>query len=169
MHSIRIINWIHALLLHGQKKPYVCIHFKSVCLSVGYFILIKVSRWCVWRKTSCANANAIQTLEILLTSQHRKEKVATVTAVVVNGAIETCLQRLQWRPGQSSWRAFRLSHSACYNDMIIHINSLWPSDAIWRQGSWSTLLHVRVCCLTAPSHYLNKCWLIITKIQWCHS
>ena len=25
------------------------------------------------------------------------------------------------------------------------------------------------CCLTAPSHYLNQCWLIITKVQWCLS
>ena len=24
------------------------------------------------------------------------------------------------------------------------------------------------CCLTAPSHYLNKCWLIISKVL-CHS
>ena len=22
------------------------------------------------------------------------------------------------------------------------------------------------CCLTAPSHYLNQCWLIISKVQW---
>ena len=22
------------------------------------------------------------------------------------------------------------------------------------------------CCLTAPSHYLNQCWLIITKVLW---
>ena len=22
------------------------------------------------------------------------------------------------------------------------------------------------CCLTAPSHYLNQCWLIISEVQW---
>ena len=22
------------------------------------------------------------------------------------------------------------------------------------------------CCLTAPSHYLNPCWLVISKVQW---
>ena len=22
------------------------------------------------------------------------------------------------------------------------------------------------CCLTAPSHYLNQCWLTISKVQW---
>ena len=41
------------------------------------------------------------------------------------------------------------------------INSLWPSDAIWRQRSGSTLAEVMACCLTAPSHYLNQCWLIM--------
>ena len=23
------------------------------------------------------------------------------------------------------------------------------------------------CCVMAPSHYLNQCWLIITKVQYC--
>ena len=43
---------------------------------------------------------------------------------------------------------------------------LWPiaSNAIWRQRSWSTLDQVMACCLTAPSHYLNQCWLIISKV-----
>ena len=49
------------------------------------------------------------------------------------------------------------------------INSLGPSDAIWWQRSGSTLAHIMACCLTAPSHYLNQCWLIITKVQWCSS
>ena len=47
-----------------------------------------------------------------------------------------------------------------------HINSLWPSDAIWRQRSGSTLVQVMACCLTAPSHYLNQCWLTISEVQW---
>ena len=42
------------------------------------------------------------------------------------------------------------------------VNSLGPSDAIWRWRSWSTLVQVMACCLTAPSHYLNQCWLIIS-------
>ena len=29
-----------------------------------------------------------------------------------------------------------------------------------RQGSRSTLAQVMACCLMAPSHYLNQCWLI---------
>ena len=52
---------------------------------------------------------------------------------------------------------------------IFYVNSLWPSDAIWQEGSRSTLVQVMACCLMAPSHYLNQCWLIVTKVQWCSS
>ena len=44
--------------------------------------------------------------------------------------------------------------------------SLGPSDAIWRWRFWSTLVPVMTCCLTAPSHYLHQCWLIIRKVLW---
>ena len=46
------------------------------------------------------------------------------------------------------------------------VNSLWPSDAIWWQRSGSTLAQVMDCCLMAPSHYLNGCWLIIEDVLW---
>ena len=48
----------------------------------------------------------------------------------------------------------------------LQVNSLWPSDVIWWQGSRSTLAQVMAHCLTAPSHYLNQCWLIISKAQY---
>ena len=43
---------------------------------------------------------------------------------------------------------------------------LGPSDTIWRQRSGSTFVQVMACYLTAPSHYLNRCWLIISKALW---
>ena len=49
---------------------------------------------------------------------------------------------------------------------IYCIYSLWPNDAIWRHKSRSTLAQVKACCLTAPSHYLNQCWLIFSEVQW---
>ena len=48
----------------------------------------------------------------------------------------------------------------------ICIRSRWPSDALWRQRSGSTLAQVMACCLTAPSHYLNQCRLIFSEVQW---
>ena len=60
-------------------------------------------------------------------------------------------------------------HNSSALAMKLHlscINSLWPSDAIWQQRSGSTLTQVMACCLTAPSHYLNSCWQIISEVQW---
>ena len=54
------------------------------------------------------------------------------------------------------------SHALCLG--MWFFNSSGPSDAIWRWRSWSTLVQVMACCLTAPSHYLNQCWLIISKV-----
>ena len=45
-------------------------------------------------------------------------------------------------------------------------NSLWPSDAIWCHKTWSTLVQVVGCCLTAPNHYLNRCWLNPNEVLW---
>ena len=45
----------------------------------------------------------------------------------------------------------------------LSFNSLWPRDAIWRHRPMSTLAHVMACCLTAPSHYMKHCWLIISQ------
>ena len=44
------------------------------------------------------------------------------------------------------------------------IKALTGSDTIWWHKSGSTLAQVMACCLTAPSHYLNQCWLIINKV-----
>ena len=46
-----------------------------------------------------------------------------------------------------------------------YVNPLWPSDAIWQQKSGAILAQVMACCLMAPSHYLNQCWLIISEDQ----
>ena len=68
------------------------------------------------------------------------------------------------------------SRTLCQSDnfILVHydwmmsmvFNSLGPSDAIWHWRSWSTLVQVIACCLTAPSRHLNQCWLIISKVQW---
>ena len=44
------------------------------------------------------------------------------------------------------------------------INSLWPSDTIWRHKSGSTLAQEMACCLMAPSHYLNQSSLTISPV-----
>ena len=53
-----------------------------------------------------------------------------------------------------------------HSSYLLHFrrfDSLWPSDATWRQRSRSTLAQLMACCLTAPIHYLNQCWLNISE------
>ena len=64
------------------------------------------------------------------------------------------LESALWLP-QMRWTAMK--------DLV---NSSWAGDAIWRHRSGSTLAQVMACCLTAPSHYLNQCWLFIREVQW---
>ena len=49
--------------------------------------------------------------------------------------------------------------------IVVFFNSSWISDAIWRHRSGLTLAQLMACCLTAPSHYLNQCWLIISGVK----
>ena len=63
--------------------------------------------------------------------------------------------------------SFLCSNSNCY------LATTWESAqlthcslVIWWHKSWSTLAQVMACCLMAPSHYLNQCWLIISEVPW---
>ena len=56
--------------------------------------------------------------------------------------------------------------NTCIETWATLLNSLWNSDAIWRHRYRLTLGQVMPCCLTAPSHYLNQCWLLISKVPW---
>ena len=70
-----------------------------------------------------------------------------------------------------------ITSSWCQNEAVVCFTSLWriitlpwwveplwPSDAIWRRIFKSTLARVTACCLTAPSHYLKQCWLLISEV-----
>ena len=41
-----------------------------------------------------------------------------------------------------------------------------PFNSIWQHKSGSTLAQVMACCLMAPSHYLNHCWLVFKYALW---
>ena len=58
-----------------------------------------------------------------------------------------------------------LGKAAWLRLLSLRNNSLCPSDALQRYRSGSTLAQVMACCLTAPSHYLNQCNLII-NVSW---
>ena len=47
-----------------------------------------------------------------------------------------------------------------------NLNPLQPRYTIWRHESGSTLAQIMACCLMAPSHYSNQCWLLINGVLW---
>ena len=53
----------------------------------------------------------------------------------------------------------------CFQENWDHICGEWNithcGRVIWCHRFRSTLAQIMDCCLTAPSHYLNQCWLII--------
>ena len=65
------------------------------------------------------------------------------------------------RQGHGEWKS---ADGTVYDvgDIECLFNSLWLSDAKWRQGSGSTLAQLMACCQVAPSHYLDQSWLIIS-------
>ena len=54
----------------------------------------------------------------------------------------------------NSWGIFQYKYSPSSS-------SLWPYHAMWHWWSLSTLVQAMAWCLTAPSHYMNQCWLFI--------
>ena len=80
-------------------------------------------------------------------------------------AMELLLSRTTSNPLIWSKSRFAIAWSdTTQESSSVQINPLAPSDTIWQQRSGSTLAEVMACCLKAPSHYLNQCWLINTKV-----
>ena len=80
-------------------------------------------------------------------------------------------KKLQWNLNQNTKLFIAFDNVVCEMAAILSReewvnNSLGPSDTIWRQRSESTLAQAMASCLTAPSHCLNHCWLIISGVLW---
>ena len=69
--------------------------------------------------------------------------------------------------GEAQWMGFSGLHWEVNVQRWIpkrNINSLWPSDAMWRNRLGSTLIRVMSSCLMAPSHYRNQRRLLISEV-----
>ena len=53
----------------------------------------------------------------------------------------------------------------CTYTFSIEKHLLRPSDIIWGHRSGSAMAQL-MACLTAPSHYLNQSWLLISEVLW---
>ena len=88
-------------------------------------------------------------------------------AMIVSLLTHICVTRPQWvKELDQHYRSCCLIYDETNVDDWTKIHSLWLNDTIWQHSSWSTLVQVMACCLMVPSHYLNQCWLIFSKVQW---
>ena len=51
---------------------------------------------------------------------------------------------------------------SCWYFVLTHCGLV----TLYGDRSGSTLAQVMACCLMAPSHYLNQCWLMISDVLW---
>ena len=60
--------------------------------------------------------------------------------------------------------------SVLFDPKYILLLQTYVMMALWchapYSSSTSTLAQAMACCLKAPSHYLNQCWLLINKDLW---
>ena len=79
---------------------------------------------------------------------------------------QICSVTFTWKQfhKKCSWTICNILKNDCHLSLGKWVNSLGLSDAIWQQKTGSTLAQVMASCLTAPSHYLNQCWLMISKV-----
>ena len=55
-----------------------------------------------------------------------------------------------------------------YGKLPLDYKELTHYGLVMLYGDWSgsTLAQIMACCLMAPSHYLNQCWLLISEVLW---
>ena len=65
------------------------------------------------------------------------------------------------------WK-LKLTPSILGNSTLIinQVNSLRSSDAYMHCWTGSSLVQIMACRLSAPSHYLNRCWSIVNIVNW---
>ena len=55
-----------------------------------------------------------------------------------------------------------LIHGSSWSGLI----KVRPGETIWRHRSGLILARVMSCYMTAPSHYLSQCWVLISEALW---
>ena len=101
------------------------------------------------------NSNGPHIIHICIIMAHKVIKRCTLISSVTARAGDSCQTC-----AIENWSAYTCTSA------VSSFDTLWPSDAMWWHRTGSTLAQVMACCLTAPSHYLNKYWFINSKVSW---
>ena len=90
---------------------------------------------------------------LLTISQHPSDNKST-------GLLPVGRQAITWNDVNQDWWCHMVSLGHTELKLIVAYNGDNDLDL------GSALTPVLACCLTAPSHYLNQCWLIISEVLW---
>ena len=173
---ISIRCWIHKDTPYLALTGELCGSFVNICEKIDRIIQRTVVRQC-WKSQTLLEIINISVMIVLftwwvwmwLTFKPTEVKSRTCVSSKANIGSDSGLSPV--RPQAVIWSnaAMLLNGQLGTNASEIWLHSLGPSDAIWRWRSWSTLVQVMAYCLTAPRHYLNQSWLVISKVLWYSS
>ena len=133
-----VMTKFRILRIHGHFITY----FVNCCVGHQW--------WATWRKLT------MKYWEHTLYEYNANNAYSTVCFCVIGQSAYLCM----------STTNCMLSDNRVGNFACIFVHSVYPSDTIWHQRTWSTLVQVMACCLVAPRHYWNHCWLIINEVLW---
>ena len=134
-------------LIHGRYNCHFNMHSNELAITI-HLIAPQLSGHCdvISNQLWCHQQDVNQASE---TWPSRSVKV--VVFIIIYGFVMSRFPR-----------CFLLQHC---NTWLYSLKSLWPSDAIWRHRSGSSLAQVIACCLMAPSRYLKQYWVTIKSLK----
>ena len=147
-HHILLLNYVNNRNPHTLENNTLYVYFRvSRCIELFWDYHSYNSLWSISSNlpssTDCFSFDICQFHELVYLILP-KYTVCLLNLEVLS--LQTVFTHLEWF---TEW--FMICNSNLVeNRLFAAINSLWPSDAIWRQGSRSTLVQVMACCLTAP-------------------
>ena len=148
-----ITIWHHL----NQWWPKSCHHMASLCHNGlthwGRVMHICVSKLTIIGSVNCLSLGWCQAI------------FWTTDGILLTDTLGTNYSEILIEIQTFSFKKMHLKMSSRkWQPSCLGLNTLRPSDAICRHRSGSTLVQVMACYLTAPSHYLNQCWLTISKV-----
>ena len=130
-----------------------------ICLCPIYWSHVLSGKWCSWSSADRQCSNYIWVTNNLI-SHKGGPYIRDLTVYHV----PNCLRAWYCTVWMSRYYTF-----LCF----LYVHDLYDNKHFWifyLDSNWdlrpSTLDQVMACCLAASSHYLNQCWLLISKVQW---
>ena len=107
----------------------------------------------------------METVANWVTNACRHSPIIGTDGVVTDGG-RNDLSLLTWTAWHITMGFWNTNINTLLIKSLLCFIFIMANDIIWQQWSGSKLAQVMAWCLTAPSHYLSQCWLIISAVLW---